>query len=330
MPRKLTVLFFANVKSRSELYYVDFYAQDIKILSDLGFEVQIATKFREIRSADLFFVWWWTWAFFPVSIARLLKVPVMITGTFNFWSFDSRPFWQRKLIEYSLRNASANITVSKLEHAKLKEAYPAAQWFYSPHIVDTTLFSPGGQREKRFVYTTASMTPGNAERKCIPEILLAAPIVRSRFPDVKFLLGGNIHYSYGDMATRTGVSQYVNFLGIIRLEDKIRYLKTCAVYLQPTRFEGFGLAILEALSCGAPVVTSRVGAVPEVVDEAAEYVDGSSPESIARGVIRLLESAELRQALGAKGRERAVRLFNVQRRKRDIANYIDLVMTGSH
>ena len=53
---------------------VEFYAQDLRILADLGFDVRIATKLTELRPADLYFVWWWTWAFFPVLITRLLAV----------------------------------------------------------------------------------------------------------------------------------------------------------------------------------------------------------------------------------------------------------------
>jgi glycosyltransferase involved in cell wall biosynthesis len=71
-------------------------------------------------------------------------------------------------------------------------------------------------------------------------------------------------------------------------------MRECTVYLQPTRYEGFGLAILEAMSCGAPVVTSARGAVPEVVGDTAILVDGTSPMAIADGVLQYLGNRLLR------------------------------------
>src|SRR5205814_9199823 len=124
----------------------------------------------------------------------------------------------------------------------------------------------------------------NATRKCLVEVIEAAALVHDRRPDVKFVIAG----AKGDFADeaaaivrRLGAEQYLELPGAISKEEKIRLMQQCAVYLQPTRYEGFGLAILEAMSCGAPVVTSPSGAVPEVVGDTALMVDATSPASIA-------------------------------------------------
>ena len=74
----------------------------------------------------------------------------------------------------------------------------------------------------------------------------------------------------------------------------------------PSRFEGFGLPPLEAMSHGCPVVTCRDTAIPEVCGDAAIYLDPArEPESLAEAVVLLASSDERRRDLGARGRARA-------------------------
>ncbi|MCC6729787.1 MAG: glycosyltransferase family 4 protein [Chthonomonadales bacterium] len=310
--------FFARVGSRREIDVVDFYAQDVRILSDLGFDVRVATRPAELRRADLYFAWFWTWAAFPVLAARLQRRPSVVTGVFNCWSYGRRPPTQRALIGMGVRLASRNVIISEDERRQLRPMFPAVDWLYSPLGVDTGLFSPAGFRRADELFTTATMAPGNAERKSIPELLAAAPLVRRSHPEVRFAIAGRCDEPYRRMVRDVGAEGFVEMLGLVSNEEKIARMRRCAAYVQPSRHEGFGLAILEAMSCGAPIVTSPVGAVPEVVGEEAAMVDGSSPEAIAEAVSRLLADPDERARLGARGRARAIELFSIERRKRDV------------
>lgn len=77
--------------------------------------------------------------------------------------------------------------------------------------------------------------------------------------------------------------------------------------LFPSWLEGFGLPIVEAMACGAPVVTSGSSSMPEVAGPAAVYVDPASPHGIASAVSSLLADPHHRERLVALGRERATR-----------------------
>lgn len=320
---KKTVCFYARQDTHAAVRYIDFYVQDIEALEALGYEVRIAIHPWELFAADLYYVWWWSHACFPVALASLLGRPVIITGTFNAHLYPNKPRWQKALIEYSLKRAAVNIAVSTLEFDQLLRMFPEANWMYSPHCVNTSEMKPGEGAREEFVCTIAEMTVGNAERKCIPEIIRAIPLVSAQMPDVRFVLAGRIDEPFLRLAKEVGADRVTSFPGVVTKDEKIRLLQRCKVFLQPSRFEGFGLGILEAMSCGAPVVTSPAGAVPEVVGEAADMVDGASPDRIAEGIIRLLRDSARRDLLSKNGRDRAVELFDLPRRKREVARAVE-------
>src|SRR5437764_8405968 len=112
-----SVCFFAPVRDPAVLQTTGFYAQDLAILRNLGFDVHVATRFTEIPwGCDLYFVWWWTWAFLPLLKAKARGRPVLVTGVLDCDSFASRPWTQRTLIRSGFSWASWNVIVSRYEY----------------------------------------------------------------------------------------------------------------------------------------------------------------------------------------------------------------------
>jgi glycosyltransferase involved in cell wall biosynthesis len=95
-----------------------------------------------------------------------------------------------------------------------------------------------------------------------------------------------------------------------RVPDVAAWLRRASVYVQPARWEGFGLAVLEAMVCGLPVVATNVSSLPELVTdgETGLLVPPDDPAALARAIERALGDP----SLGPAGLERARRAFSVQ------------------
>ena len=327
----LSICFYGRLKRRDEINYVSYYVDDLRILRELGYRVHVATRPHQLRPADLYFVWWWTWAFQAVAFARLLRRPAIVTGALHAHEFALRSPIERRLIEYSFGRASANLFISDYELGSCTEIIDVRNPSCVPLAVDTDRYVPSEDpRDVGLLLCAAKMTELNGQRKCIPELIAAFREVRKAIPGLRLVIVGERLDGYQKLqavATSLGVEDAIDFPGVVSETEKIRLMQRCAIYVQPTRFEGFGLAILEAMSCGAAVVTSDVGAVPQVVGGCAELVDGASPTSIAAGILRLLNDPDRRTELGRLGRSRAVSAFSYEQRKARLSRVINDVLS---
>lgn len=83
-------------------------------------------------------------------------------------------------------------------------------------------------------------------------------------------------------------------------------------FVYPSQYEGFGLPVLEAMACGAPVITSSFSSLPEVAGDAAILLDPNDMGALASALQRIVKDAKLRAELSGRGRERA-KLFTWER-----------------
>lgn len=93
--------------------------------------------------------------------------------------------------------------------------------------------------------------------------------------------------------------------GYVPNSDMPALLNLCSMFLYPSLRESFGLPILEAMACGAPVITSNTSSMPEVAGDAALLVDPSDPVALAGAIERVLSEEDLKRNLRVRGLERA-------------------------
>ena len=100
----------------------------------------------------------------------------------------------------------------------------------------------------------------------------------------------------------------VRFLGQVSDLELVTLYSLADVFAFPSFFEGFGVPPLEAMACGAPVITSKTSSLPEVVGDAALLIDPHNSGELSDAITRILENKQLQEELRQKGYER-IKLF---------------------
>jgi alpha-1,3-rhamnosyl/mannosyltransferase len=101
------------------------------------------------------------------------------------------------------------------------------------------------------------------------------------------------------------VGDAARFLGSLAEEDLAVLYSHAGLFALPSLYEGFGLPVLEAMACGAPVVCSNAGPLPEVAGDAALFLKPEDPEEWAATMLDVLTNASLRAELRRRGFARA-------------------------
>lgn len=140
-------------------------------------------------------------------------------------------------------------------------------------------------------------------------LLQAMPKVLSKVPDAKLLVAGigKDLAELKDLTTKLKIAESVEFKGPVYGSTKTQYLKNCRALCVTPRTESFGIVYLEAMAYGLPIVTTRVGGIPEVVGDSALLVPPNDPSALADSLIQVLADDELADALSEKGLERVKR-----------------------
>jgi glycosyltransferase involved in cell wall biosynthesis len=134
------------------------------------------------------------------------------------------------------------------------------------------------------------------------------PNLQSTICNLKLVIAGKrgwLTESIERRAAELGVSEQVRFAGYVADDDLPALLSGALAFVFPSLYEGFGMPVLEAMACGAPVLASNTSSLPEVAGDAALLVDPADTTALAGGLTRLAVDAELRAELHARGLARA-------------------------
>jgi len=158
-------------------------------------------------------------------------------------------------------------------------------------------------------------------KKGLSVFLRAASLVLRQCPEARFALVGEGPARRGleRLAAREGVAERTVFAGERR--DVIDLLSAFDLFVQPSRWEGFGLTVLEAMAAGRAVVASSVGGIPEIVRDGRDglLVPPGDALRLADGILRTLGDPDLAARLGRSGRERVEASFGIDGLVRDTA-----------
>ena len=169
-------------------------------------------------------------------------------------------------------------------------------------------------------------------KKDLATMLRAIARVAEACSNVRLLIVGGGYDTYREeleaLAERLGIRSRVVFLGF--RNDAQAVLSLCDISVLSSVTEGLPNAVLESMMLGKPVVSTRVGGVPELISDGVEgfLVAPRDPEQFADRILRLVGNPQLAEAMGRAGRARALRDFTVEAMVRSTQRIYDGLLEG--
>ncbi len=205
------------------------------------------------------------------------------------------------IIAISQSTARALIEHMHVPERKIRVVYPAVSATFTA-IPPAAQIAEVRQRyglTEPFILSVGTLEP----RKNLTGTLNAYGLLRERLPDAPLLaLAGGSGWRLNEADLLKPVdAAHVRRLGFVPDEDLAALYASCSAFVYPSFYEGWGLPVAEALSLGAPTVTSNVSSLPEVAGAAALIVDPHAPEEIAAALERILTDNALAAQLRTLG-----------------------------
>lgn len=212
--------------------------------------------------------------------------------------------------------ADAVFSLSDFSKKNVSEAYhvPQSKIKVTYAGVDETFFKERNRNatNEQFNLLFCGRIAGPRRQKGI-DILLRAMYFILKENDVKLkLIGtGSRVEEYKALSHELGIGEHVEFLGFVDYDNLPEYYSNADLFVLPSRRESFGLVLAEAMAAGLPVVSTNIGAIPEVVVDGKTgiLVPPDEPKIFANAVNSLLSDSQRREVMGMKGRERVKKYF---------------------
>ena len=286
-----------------------------------------------LRRADLF------WApHYNIPLSSTPRLVVTVHDVMHLTLPEYRDRWLRRRYATTMytavrRRASAVICVSdftRREFERMVGAGPATHvvhngvhpsWFDASQRLDMTWSS------RPYIVFVGLAKP----HKNLVGLLRGFAMIRDRVPHELLIVGSRRDVlRTGDRsidAAAAALSGRIRFVEQLELSSLQECIAAADVLVQPSLCEGFGLPPLEAMAAGTPCLVSSIDPLVEVCGDAVAYCDPRDPADIARPLLELLQSREMRQQLRFRGRERA-RAFSWDRSATETLAVFDQVLSS--
>lgn len=254
----------------------------------------------------------------------------------EFFRWFDLPFWQF-LLWASARRSRSLIAVSQATADDLVRFYPGVngKTVVIPHGVDPECFRIGKRRLRnaklaageKYLLTVSTLHP----HKNLSHLMEAFQLFRKSHPLFRLVIAGLKGFAAAELEARRrelGLEEFVTFTGWIPRNDLYGLLEHTDAFIAPSRFEGFGMPILEALAAGIPTACSGIAPMNEISGAAAVHFDPDSVPGIAAAMESIADDAGFRARAAIAGPERA-RQFDWDRTAELTLRQIDGGCAGS-
>ena len=275
----------------------------IRFFGAIFFWVNIVRKIKKINP-DIVHAQILSFAMPALISKKLLKIPYVVWGQGS--DVYLRDWFNKLGAKTILKNADSVIALTK----NMKEVIQAI--FYReiavvPNGIDIEDYWDGTGEQERETISKRILFVGRLDPvKGVHYLLRAMQIVCKVLPDAKLILVGdgedreNLEY----LTNSLGIRESVNFAGRIPHEKIPDYLDQADIFVLPSLSEGLPIVILEAMACGLPIVATRVGGIPDIIEEDVNgyLVESRDFQGLADKIIFLLENQPLKHRISKNNR----------------------------
>lgn len=297
---------------------------------------------RHIREFDLVHIHaLFSFAVLPAAFyARLSNVPYIVTplGILNQWGMKNRRPWMKRLsfrlLESQILKHAALVHYGSeqevVEARKLQIVTPSAIIPYPladyPAAIEAGKFRSEHPklRGRKIVLFLSRLDP----KKGLDLLLPAFAKVRHQVPDAVLVIAGDGDPLFVNRmkakATAHGIDSHVYWPGFLAGAEKWSALADANVFVLPSYSDNFGIAVIEAMAAGTPVIVSdQVGIHREIAEANAGVVISSNIDLLADSIIRLLRDPATSRLMGRSGRVAAVRDYSSEAITRKLIHAYD-------
>lgn len=255
--------------------------------------------------------------FVHLALCRLfvpVKLVVSVHGSDLFPLGEPPPTYSLAL-RFLLRVTDLIVAPSKAFAERVAGSFPESKgrliWIHNGIAADNWAPPPTGSDRSGSAVSYILCVAWLYEVKNIDVLLEAFARLETSQQQLRLVLIGDgpLRGELERLATHLGVRERVEFTGAQDQPVIRRFLQGCSVFVLPSRSESFGLAALEAMACGKPVVASRVGGIPEIIEDGQNglLVQPGDPDALCDAISRVLKDEDLRRSLGENARLTAER-----------------------
>jgi glycosyltransferase involved in cell wall biosynthesis len=277
----------------------------------------------------------------PASIAlygrSLLHRPILVKilrggARGDIYKLKKRPFW-KSYLRRLIKGVDAFVVIShEIDEELAALGVPAPKRIFLPNGVDAVRCSPVSEEGKRKLRAGLSL-PQQAKiimyagrlvpEKRVDHLLKIWKEVRAKFPLAHLLIVGA-----GEEQARLEAMKVdgVQFTG--QVEDAVPYLQASDLFVLPSSTEGLSNSMLEAMSCGLPVLATTVGGAPDVIEHQVSgwLIPPEDIDALRQGLDTLLGDKALRFSLGSNARQRILSGFSLDSVARHLAGLYQQLM----
>lgn len=246
-------------------------------------------------------------------IARVARIPVVfhLHGSEMKTFVHRQPKLVQQLIGWVLSKQSVVVVLSQSWADYVHSISPTAKVQVLPNYVPLPELPTNRDfagKDVRLLFLGLVGT-----RKGVYDLLPAFQKAIGDFGAMQLTIGGNGEVDQAQiMANELNVMDRVTFAGWVSGEDKLRLLQQADIYVLPSYNEGLPVSILEAMSWGVPVISTRVGGIPELIDDGEDglLIEAGDQTALSAAILRLAGDAQSRAAMGAAARNKVATGFS--------------------